>query len=331
MPAIDAVAGQLENKMLFGARPSFGTGPVSLAFQPFGSFSFGQPVKTDVSSSLFKFGQLAVVPKGYPKVHIGGEELVALEELIVDAICDANNETEDICFENIEFKKSYILLDCKSKATEDWLKKAMPELKGWSGPVLDVKREEDIPKLYLISATLAKSSNYSIEKILGLIKNQNRELKVADWVGYSLKAIDTELVLRAGVDKLSLETIVKNNHKINYRFGQVIVKEIVGEQNDDEKENETVVAEAEEEVESTATPAEDNEEPASEAASSPGDAIADEEKAKEELENRPISTASMVVDKETDTEASAIVVNTTALSTAGKEDLSGYTVIYCQD
>lgn len=83
-------------------------------------------------------------------------------------------------------------VDCKDKKTATWLVEVAPKLEGRRGPVLCVKRGEEIPPIHSMTVFLPRSAGKPYKFALGFTRNQTEGLNTSAWSVVSSSIEDTE-------------------------------------------------------------------------------------------------------------------------------------------
>lgn len=169
-----------------------------------------------------KLERIAILPRAFPENILSKDDQTAVEEALVEEMCFGWEHK--IQFRGIHFQPGYILVDCETPQSAEWLRVKVPQLKGWKGVELMTCKGDDIPKAHTITIFLPRSQGLNAEKLLKLIEAQNEKLRISDWKILSLKDTEKGHILRAGIDDLSCQTIKNNGHTIHYRFGKIPVQ-----------------------------------------------------------------------------------------------------------
>lgn len=172
-------------------------------------------------ATAVKLERIAILPREFPEHTLSADEQTAVEEALVEEMY--SGWEHKIQFRGIHFRPGFILVECETPQSAEWLRIKVPQLKNWKGVELTTCKGEDIPKAHTVTIFLPRSQGQTAEKLLQLIEAQNADLRTAHWKVLSLKDEGKGQILRAGIDNLSCQTIRNNGYTIHYRFGKIPV------------------------------------------------------------------------------------------------------------
>ncbi|XP_039969056.1 uncharacterized protein LOC120780886 [Bactrocera tryoni] len=165
---------------------------------------------------------MAVVPRNYSAEALGSEEQTALQDGLVNAPFMGDEYTGS--FNGIYFKGGMLLVDCQDDKSATWLTEVGPRLEGWKGPLLCVKRGEEIPQVQSMTVFLPRSADKSYDFALGLVKNQNLGLSTSEWKVVASKVEGTGWNLNITVDDESYKYIKQKGFRLSFRFSKVVMR-----------------------------------------------------------------------------------------------------------
>lgn len=85
-------------------------------------------------------------------------------------------------FQETVFKTGYLVINCADEATEEWLCRVIPDLKPLEDAKLKaLKGGSDLPKSLIFNVFFPNSAEDNNEKILRLIRVQNKSLCMTNW------------------------------------------------------------------------------------------------------------------------------------------------------
>lgn len=172
-------------------------------------------------AAALKGEKVAILPKEYPHVTLGAEDLKNIEEAIVEEV--SQGWEIKLRFEGIHFRPSMIIIDCEDAATAGWLSARVPILEAWKGVALETKMGDNIPKPHAITVYLPRSSGQETKKSVALIDAQNGGLNTKEWKVLHCKDEGTCQKIIFGIDIASLRTLGEQGNSICYRFGKIPV------------------------------------------------------------------------------------------------------------
>ncbi|XP_050512864.1 uncharacterized protein LOC126888559 [Diabrotica virgifera virgifera] len=185
----------------------------------------GEQTTTSVGMSscaaALKSEKIAILPKGFPENTLSAEQQTLVEEAIVqEMFAEWEHKLQ---FGGIHFKPGYLVVDCETPQSAEWLRLKVPQIRKWEGGELTTCKGDDIPRSHVVTVFLPRSKGLSAEKLLQLIEVQNEGLAIGRWKVLSAKEEAAGQLLRAAIDELSCAALRKNGCTIFYRFGKIPV------------------------------------------------------------------------------------------------------------
>lgn len=165
--------------------------------------------------------EMVVVDQNYPECLLSTEQLEAIQEAILEEIMKIQGGTHKPQFHYVRKRSGWLALMCVNKYTANWLEGLSAKLKPWEGAELKIIEGKDMPRSGILIGYLPGSADFSDEKILTLIKNQN-DLETSNWRVVSRKpASKATISITFSVDAQTMGKLKKNKLNISYRFEQV--------------------------------------------------------------------------------------------------------------
>ncbi|XP_036321109.1 uncharacterized protein LOC118735459 isoform X1 [Rhagoletis pomonella] len=166
--------------------------------------------------------RIAVLPQEYPAMSLTPEQLTSLQDIIMHEVL--RGWTRPLIFTGVYFRPGLLLVDCRDEATAEWLRQTVPSLNGWEGPALYTRSGDDIPPTHNVTIFLPWSIDRGQDYALGLLRAQNESLNTSLWRVMEAKVEDGYLRLNVAVDEDSFCSMRRQSFRLNYRYGNVLVK-----------------------------------------------------------------------------------------------------------
>lgn len=196
-----------------------------------GKTNSGEPTPLGGTSSSISFKQavtgikIGVLHKGFPNESLNTEQLKLTQESILNKILEGTEGPIKPKFLGTTFKAGWLAVHCADKATAEWLKDSVPQLKPWPEANLIAGEEKDLPKSSIVNAYFPNSTEDKNDYILKLVKGQNEGLNTSEWRVLHRKEEGTAAHLTMSVDPSSWDSLKKTGFKISYKFGQITVRQ----------------------------------------------------------------------------------------------------------
>lgn len=165
--------------------------------------------------------KIGILAKSFPETLLSTDQLTAVQSSVLDEIVLLKEGAVKPKFLSSTFKPGFIVITCADKATADWLKSIVSQLKPWEGADLMAVEEKDIPRPEILVAFFPNSAQESNERILHFIGAQNEGLKVSEWRILNRGTEKTSANLTFSVDQLSAENLKKRDYVISFKFGLI--------------------------------------------------------------------------------------------------------------
>lgn len=191
--------------------------------------------------------KMAVLPRDYPNTALTTEQMNTIKQLLLKKILSEEDKVVKPAFLGLSYKVGYMAIHCKDIATSEWLKRAVLNASPWEGAALCATEESKMPHSQIAIGIFPDSLSRDNQGILNYIKRQNEGLHVDIW--RTLRRIErgSKITMVLAIDQKSAASLKESKGKINYCFGQVILRLKAASVNADElaEKLETVVLEEE--------------------------------------------------------------------------------------
>lgn len=169
--------------------------------------------------------KMGVLPEGYPDNLLTTDQLNLIQEGIIGAILEQKEEDTKPNFHNATFRAGWLSLICGDDETAEWLKQFCATATPWEGAKLRAVEEKDLPRPRIAVGYFPNAGEDSTEKILGLVKGQNKGLDTTQWRVLNRKTLDAMTCITVSVDEPSAN-ILENSNRVNFKFrdAKVILK-----------------------------------------------------------------------------------------------------------
>lgn len=171
------------------------------------------------STSEFNYTKVVVVQANSAEDNLNDLQVTAIQKRILQLISEKAGPPYP-AFSGVEHLDGCLSLLCDDKATSDWLKSIICDVKPWEGAELKVEDEEN--DFVVFSACFPKSAFETTETILKLVKEQNSNINSSEWkvLKRTNEGGDTHLILSLTLND-DLDILYNQDYKVNFAFGKV--------------------------------------------------------------------------------------------------------------
>ena len=162
--------------------------------------------------------KVGIFHSNYPEEYLNKDQMMTIQEEILVRVNDGPVSPK---FSGLSLRPGWLCITCDNKDTAEWLIGVTGSIKPWEGASLKAVEEKDLPRSKILSGYFPNSSETTSEKIVDLLKGQNRELNVAEWRVVHRSNEGTAAHLLLSVDIASVELLRKADFKVSFRFGKV--------------------------------------------------------------------------------------------------------------
>ncbi|KAL7635476.1 UNVERIFIED_CONTAM: hypothetical protein RMT77_014545 [Armadillidium vulgare] len=169
---------------------------------------------------MFSDIKIGIVTNDFPETLLTMEQQKAIEEDILSKVEESGADISPQ-FHNSAFMPGFLLIICDGEATAKWLKSVIEGLNPWREIGLKAVEGDNIPQSIIMTGFFPHSSGDKNERILALMKSQNKQLEIEKWKLLKREDKGTATLMVFFIDQHSETTLKLNNFKLNYKFGKV--------------------------------------------------------------------------------------------------------------
>ncbi|XP_039969024.1 uncharacterized protein LOC120780852 [Bactrocera tryoni] len=170
--------------------------------------------------------RMAVLAFRYLAESLKPDELTVFQDIQMDEASKGEDYTAS--FRGIDFRGGMMQVACLDESFADWLREHAAKLGSWTGPVLCVKRVEDVPIMHSMTMFLPRSGDRTYEHALNLVRNQNRGLSISSWcVAGSKKEMLSDIEgrrLHLYINDESYKYVRAASFRLFYRYSTVVMR-----------------------------------------------------------------------------------------------------------
>ncbi|XP_074026450.1 uncharacterized protein [Leptinotarsa decemlineata] len=197
------------------------------------------PTKTFVEAALRHLKEAIIDETNpYGKVTAERESLIKkqlLEELDKIIFSASSNNSKPPMFKSWTYSGEIIRVVCDDDVTLEWLKKATMNIKPWEEASLAVDSVDKLPKLTKASLWIPedvhKTTSGEKERVLGRLKAQNPDLKVARWCTFhhEVKMNPQGHLFVFGIGDEDMVVLKKKSMRLSYAFTSLTIRATIKE------------------------------------------------------------------------------------------------------
>ncbi|XP_046662652.1 uncharacterized protein LOC124355532 [Homalodisca vitripennis] len=144
-----------------------------------------------------------------------------IQSFILEAIVEEQEGPNSPRFYGINRRQGVLIFTCENTETAEWLKGKQDSLKPWEEASLRIVPEEEIPRARIATVYLPDSTHDTTDKIMKLLKGQNKELSVGEWNVLRRSDEGKSVLLTLAVDCTTANKLEKEGPWVGYKFGKV--------------------------------------------------------------------------------------------------------------
>uniref|UniRef100_A0A1B6K1V5 DUF4780 domain-containing protein n=2 Tax=Homalodisca liturata TaxID=320908 RepID=A0A1B6K1V5_9HEMI len=180
----------------------------------------GQPQKPSYKQAVAGI-RVGVLHSNFPETLLTTEQMEKIQSFILEAIVEEQEGPYSPRFYGINRRQGVLILTCENTETAEWLKGKQDSLKPWEEASLRIVPEEEIPRARIATVYLPDSILDTTEKIMKLLKGQNKELSVGEWNVLRRSDEGKSVLLTLAIDCATANKLEKEGPWIGYKFGKV--------------------------------------------------------------------------------------------------------------
>ncbi|XP_046670756.1 uncharacterized protein LOC124360847 [Homalodisca vitripennis] len=180
----------------------------------------GQPQKPSYKQAVAGI-RVGVLHSNFPETLLTTEQMEKIQSFILEAIVEEQEGPYSPRFYGINRRQGVLIFTCENTETAEWLKGKQDSLKPWEEASLRIVPEEEIPRARIATVYLPDSILDTTEKIMKLLKGQNKELSVGEWNVLRRSDEGKSVLLTLAVDCATANKLEKEGPWIGYKFGKV--------------------------------------------------------------------------------------------------------------
>lgn len=167
--------------------------------------------------------RIGVIHSDHPNTQLSNDSMNLIQAKILAILPSAVKVGVNPQFRGISLRPGWMVINCLNEVTAAWLQK-QSELISLDDASVKIVREEDIPRLNVITGYFYHSENDDEEQFLTYITVQNPGISTDNWKVLSRRVEDPCVAWTVSIDSQSLETLKTTNLRVSYKFGTALFR-----------------------------------------------------------------------------------------------------------